>query len=256
MACALGQTAPVVGQVYAVPCVLLTVPRKEWVPILGPLHDDAEVLRFPWPHYHYDPRFLTEAGILRALERAFPGWGIQGGGELAQMAVFEGVVPAEGILAGPVLRPRRCLRPMPGFSQLSALPHIRALEAAHKDQRACGTCPHRGLPLHGLPVEKDGAVTCRGHGLRWHCGSGALLAWQLDADLVRACQEGQDDAAAVRAEWAAQELTRDQVSERLRQRLARRLSSVPPAEQPHRRAAWYAGVFFAGRALQDEVTSP
>jgi Rieske [2Fe-2S] domain len=64
----------------------------------------------------------------------------------------------------------KCLRRMPRYPVRTNF--RKALEAAYVsatviDKDGCRLCPHKGIPLHGLPTEKDGSVVCPGHGLRW-----------------------------------------------------------------------------------------
>jgi nitrite reductase/ring-hydroxylating ferredoxin subunit len=45
-------------------------------------------------------------------------------------------------------------------------------ESKYADASAkCGTCPHRGFPLGGVPA-KRGVVVCPGHGLAWDQATG------------------------------------------------------------------------------------
>ena len=36
-------------------------------------------------------------------------------------------------------------------------------------------CPHQGTDLAGIITDRDGAITCPLHGLRWHARTGAAL---------------------------------------------------------------------------------
>lgn len=164
-----------VGKVYLVPCVQtrrLWVgwndpgPRLGWLPVIGPPHEDAAILRFPTEHYHYDWRFVS-----------------------AKQARIIGVRPSDPVGLARVERagdvtarshhPLRCLRKMPTFPlphSLSGFP-LDALEQAHATARIkpdCRVCPHRGIPLNGLP-ERDHVVVCPGHGLAWNVDTGALV---------------------------------------------------------------------------------
>ena len=52
-----------VGKYYEVPHVRTKWPgtggRVIWVPVLGPSHDDVEIIKFEHEHWHVDYRFLT-----------------------------------------------------------------------------------------------------------------------------------------------------------------------------------------------------
>jgi hypothetical protein len=51
---------PVVGKFYMVPCVWY---YGEWMPVIGPRHDDKEVIGFTDKHYHKDVRFVSDRWI-------------------------------------------------------------------------------------------------------------------------------------------------------------------------------------------------
>lgn len=161
-----------IGTVYNVPAVRWTgssfgrptgVP--EVVPILGPMHEDAEHINFPEPHWHVDWRFVAESNW-----RCMPESYAFGGRDRFAAAR---VVIAKN--TGPIFRvQRRCRRGHVLFPRDLA-GWMRGLEASMAGQTArCGICPHRGVPLAGAPVI-DGARVCPGHGLRWRVSDGALV---------------------------------------------------------------------------------
>jgi hypothetical protein len=85
----------------------------------------------------------------------------------------------EELAASAVLFGRfRCQRRMPSFpTHISGQPieFVAGLENAYADVKLkCSKCPHRGMPLTGLP-EKDGVVVCNGHGLAWNVQSGEMV---------------------------------------------------------------------------------
>ena len=172
---------PVVGEFYLVPCILIPAAlqrkgqlcggmRPRWWPILGPRHQDLD-LGVPAYHYHYDPRFMTDRAIVNRIGSQPISW-------------LFGAILCDGhpsVLPSPVPRRRRCLRHMPAhFADVEGgwgLPSwLRPLEAKFADVLLpdCKVCPHRGLPLAQLP-QKNGIVTCRGHGLRWDVATGKLV---------------------------------------------------------------------------------
>jgi hypothetical protein len=163
---------PVVGDWYRVPHVVSAWGNMSgcW-PVSGPLHDDTEILEQPWRHYHYDPRFMTSDDVNRLCDnQRHP---IEGAGEGRQRLFGTVLVPLDD--GGPILLPSRCKRRMPRYIAARHLPWLPVLEEAFRGRRAdCRTCPHKGLPLASLPVDADGAVTCRGHGLRWDRATGEL----------------------------------------------------------------------------------
>jgi hypothetical protein len=52
---------------------------------------------------------------------------------------------------------------------------VRKLEEAFEHETLkCHTCPHKGMPLDGMPIDAEGRVVCPGHGLRWNLKTGKL----------------------------------------------------------------------------------
>lgn len=78
---------------------------------------------------------------------------------------------------GPVPRRMRCKRKMPHFPRdlVSWLPQLEAAYTGCTMKNMI--CPHRGLPLVDCE-QKDGVVTCPGHGLRWNIATGKLHTMQ------------------------------------------------------------------------------
>ncbi len=164
-----------IGKFYNVPCVLLGFPfHREWYPVIGPQHDDAEYIGIAVRHWHYDVRFLT-ALQLKRLMYAYPG-----GVEASAMLRLVTEQMLDPTCTKPVLKRKRMARDMPNFPMTDGRnpnPFARKLEAAYADvvlKPDCRTCPHRGMPLDGVPV-KDGVVICPGHGLAWDLNTGRMV---------------------------------------------------------------------------------
>jgi nitrite reductase/ring-hydroxylating ferredoxin subunit len=90
--------------------------------------------------------------------------------QLASVLIVEGE---------PQLKRKICRRVMPDFPmQITSAGRPvwqKKLERAYKATNAkCGRCPHRGLPLNGLPV-KDDKVICPGHGLQFNVKTGEMI---------------------------------------------------------------------------------
>ena len=165
-----------VGKYYRVPCVLA---HKRfwcgagWVPVIGPLHEDAEIINFPDEHFHIDWRFVMPRMLKRA--QAF---GIMS--EFArpiqlQTSKFYGY-QQQIVLDGPVVKRRLCRREFGDYPRhKSGWQPI--LDSAYRDCKLKPgmVCPHRGIPLESVRAV-DGVVTCPGHGLRWNVKTGALAA--------------------------------------------------------------------------------
>lgn len=161
---------PEIGRRYLVPVVEGRVlKRKGWWPVVGPRHEDAELINFDAQHYHLDPRFLAP-GEWNCVSAPVGAWGVVGCYRHPLIFGPSGRVPK----SSPEWRPRLCRRALPAYPRDLA-PWLPVLEVAYADCRLTPglVCPHRGAPLAGLPVE-DGLVTCPLHGLRWNVATGEL----------------------------------------------------------------------------------
>jgi len=167
-------SGPIVGKYYLVPCVQTF--NGLWWPIIGPKHEDAEYINFPHQHYHYDLRFFGARQLTYTQANNYKSLRDKG----VRYALL--MIALEGKLKDGITEKRlRCKRPMPSFpiahpvtaQQTTWFPK---LEEAYKDKKlTCLRCPHRGLPLNGLPV-KDGKVICPGHGLQFNIETGELVS--------------------------------------------------------------------------------
>lgn len=151
-----------IGRFYQVPTVR---GQFHWIlddwPVLGPLHQDEEIIKFPDLHYHFDFRFLNT-------------WQYKYFQELRLQPVHRWVLTEHsGVKLGPVIyRKKKCRRLMPGFPQIMG-GWLTALAEAYKNHTFKDMiCPHKGASLRGLPVDAEGCITCPLHGLRWHVASG------------------------------------------------------------------------------------
>ncbi len=169
-----------IGRYYMIPCVktnrLQRVGRGEWVPVIGPLHEDADIVGFPYPHWHVDWRFASKKQVQRI------GRGPLGFDERRLFAQPIQYHLSDGktllIESGPdpILRRIKCKREMPAYPFAAAREAwLSKLEHAYAHCRLKQKiCPHRNLPLEGVEQHGD-TVTCPGHGLRWHITTGKLV---------------------------------------------------------------------------------
>lgn len=175
-----------IGKMYWVPTVATAI-HREPIAVMGPLHEDAQDVGFDPYHYHADPRFISERNLLRHL-----GWTLAPSYAQGTLNKPVSIRPEHApdswgerdrewwplIDHKPVLRLRKCHRTMPTFLWWWA-PWLQGLEARHK---GCTLnlddpiCPHRGIPLSGVPrLEDDPDVAvCPGHGLLWNMRTGDL----------------------------------------------------------------------------------
>lgn len=164
-----------VGAFAMVPCLWVHEDRRglcwdEWVPTLGPKHEDAAELDFPWLHYHIDWRFVSD--------RMFD-WCSSAPSKSPLGQVVTADIKFREISGRPVMKRRKCRREMPEFPAL----HVSGSrwEQLELNQRArCSKlkdghiCPHRGIDLRQF-AQPDGTAICPGHGLRWDLKTGDML---------------------------------------------------------------------------------
>lgn len=170
----------VIGRLYLVPTAYGPLgSRWDDYPVLGPKHEDKEIIGFKWDHYHYDFRFFNGRQwdyivklTTRTNGKSYPhAWVMS-----ERLDINPPVIPGEVIY-----RRRKYRRAMPeftteGLEMKSWRGWLPALEAAYTNAtlKPGLICPHRGSSLRGLPVDEEGCVVCPLHGLRWHIESGKL----------------------------------------------------------------------------------
>lgn len=174
----------VVGRYYLVPTV-----KYRWGvghrlypwPVIGPKHEDAEIIGFTPTHYHVDGRFLTPRQWV-SLENYY----LDGAPVYCArrpLAYFSGGYHANHIMDPhpPIVwRRKRCYRADAEYPIARVelawlwLPklrrHYEGSTARTKDGRL--VCPHRGAPLTSFTPDEQGNVTCPLHGLRWCAATG------------------------------------------------------------------------------------
>ena len=183
---------PVVGSYYLVPTVTYEYDgaTRAW-PVYPSLHEDAEHLNFPWPHYHFDPRFLTHrmmsgfredewtsrteaekltAKVLQRLKKG--GW--------SEVRPSAEEAAADTIPHPPIVwRRMQCKRETPVYPYGDRAP-IKVIQSAFAGQQcrknpAGWVCPHRNYPLGSHVPDADGVITCPLHGLRIRAADGVVL---------------------------------------------------------------------------------
>ena len=153
-----------VGKLYKVPCIRRVRANGdddvEWIPVIGPVHDDKEAIGFPHLHVHHDTRF-SDLNLNLFM------------GSLARLGRVERldkeVLQADRWFKADLrfsMRRRRCKRQTDCWRPVH---FTEALEEQHRHCRigADGLCPHRGIPLALGHKLADGSTVCAGHGLRW-----------------------------------------------------------------------------------------
>lgn len=161
--------SPVVGRYYNVRHVKIepeenvaslaahtgfVVPEVEWLPVVGPVHDDPEI-GFPYRHIHLDFRFLELNLETLHIPRAEV---------LLRPYVFTSRRPAQFTVL-----PKKCRQILPDYPGVT---FQYSLEETYAETKVVGNrCPHKGLPLSAGKLRPDGSIQCAGHGLCWRQGS-------------------------------------------------------------------------------------
>lgn len=150
---------PVVGKFYLVPHCVGGSTGFLW-PVIGPWHEDADIGVEKY-HFHYDFRFIPES------------WSTN----MATVHAADKSAPEYGKNSVPLMvwKRKKMLRPMPDFPFWRLNAREVLVEKFKDVKMKCMTCPHRGMPLQGLPVKEDGTVVCNGHGLRWRLRDGKMI---------------------------------------------------------------------------------
>lgn len=158
----------VVGCYYLVPAVRVTDWHgfEGWLPVLGPWHEDAEIVGFKWPHFHVDWRFAPAEALNRCSWRGHKY-------ALAYPVQCPDTRGTKVIEEGPSLRKMKMKRAQLQFPNNGGW--VDALRRHHAcDKLVNGRCPHRGLPVEAMHRDGD-VLTCPGHGLRFNAITGEAL---------------------------------------------------------------------------------
>lgn len=161
------------GNFYDVPAVRVNVWRgfAGWIPVVGPKHEDAEIVAFPWQHFHIDWRFASKRVLRNAISYRDPPIP-----SLAYASVVQcpDSYDRKVIEEGPVLKRMKCKRELPTYPADRA-PWIPQLEQKFACAKLiAGKCPHRGIPVESMIRDGD-VLTCPGHGLRFNATTGELM---------------------------------------------------------------------------------
>ena len=158
----------------------------DWVPVLGPVHRDEDVVNFRLRHFHADFRFLPPRA---ADPQTWPQTEIP----TVFARVITNVFPLDQEYEIPLSLDRAARMDIPPKSYFQARPFIyrgqypdypdrhvpwlEELTRRHLGQRWQGPariCPHRGAALEGIEPGDDGLVLCPLHGLRFDPSTGLV----------------------------------------------------------------------------------
>lgn len=147
------------------------------IPLLGPQHEDAEIIKFPHEHWHIDWRFVNDGlrgSVLNYLRKKYVF--IQRREKYERESELLGLVLTQAHMGTVHPHEMMCWREHDTWTADPSF--MYALESAYADKRACkDVCPHRGISLKGAPGDPvlPGLRVCPGHGLAWDIETGRLV---------------------------------------------------------------------------------
>lgn len=144
-----------------------------WLPIIGPKHEDADVIGFDAVHWHVDWRFASQRVVDRILSiptsrgtSSVYAWPVSDPDGWNRKAIDQ----------GPELRRMKCKREWPAmpWEKLNRawLPKLAAKYACARLKN--GKCPHRGIPVSEMKREGD-ILICPAHALKWSAITGEAV---------------------------------------------------------------------------------
>lgn len=133
---------------------VISVPKSGWLPIIGTLHEDNEIIGFTPEHVHLDLRFLRIRRKRNPIEFSLE--------KIMRYPLVKGKKEVIEFTS----RVLTCKREATEFG---ASVWLVDLEKAYEDKTIDieGLCPHRNIPLKAGCKRPDGSVICAGHGLQW-----------------------------------------------------------------------------------------
>lgn len=171
------------GKQYPTTCVRASINSStppEWIPVIGPPHDDAKFIGFKPVHLHIDWRFLDHEQRDKVMEL----------GDKAAYDLVITTVYIEGQLQPTSLNDALADNQIANHSFLKQVPKtyygpfpeypddtpywLPALSAAYRQASLDDgrICPHRGADLSDIEPNAQGVIVCPLHGLRWLAANG------------------------------------------------------------------------------------
>ena len=171
------------GKRYRTACVRASlghISPPEWIPVIGPPHDDTEFIGLAPVHLHIDWRFLNKRQRKLALN-----FGENAAHDLVVATVYpdddSGPIELDQALSKSDLPKTAFLKHMSKKYQGPFPPYpeqppywLPALSRAyqHASLLPGKICPHRGADLSEAQPDEQGVITCPLHGLRWQAHDG------------------------------------------------------------------------------------
>ena len=182
------QTSMQLGKFYEVRCLRTDwskTNKPEWIPVIGPIHDDRDHIKFDEQHFHVDFRFLGKKLRIAAAEHRHGNRGIN----LVFVLPISKVLPLQSDSWLKLNDPMLQNFPEESYMKTMKLkfkteypeydfepPWLLSMETAYRNARLGPDmiCPHRGTDLNGMKTDENGLLTCPLHGLRWDTKTGKL----------------------------------------------------------------------------------
>ena len=172
----------VVGRYYRMPAIRIQPPgwygvKSGWLPVMGPEHEDKELLDFPQRHFHIDWRFASQQALAAASFGRDLRWvyGFPLCTRTDSMSGAPNPLKLQDLITSvtPVLVRLKCKREWPEYPK--SIRWLPELQKAYADKDAASVCPHRGIPASCYIEEPDGVLRCPGHGLAIDAETGKVL---------------------------------------------------------------------------------
>lgn len=158
-----------------------------WMPIVLPLHNDADFLNFPIDHYHYDIRFLYLREMRLIVGNSLVCMSMQ-----AITAYIGSQVVGNDLgdcdLATIKFFKRKCRRQNFDWllnyrGKIKRFADFEDYFCGIKARIApCGKCPHKGVDLRQVLPDENGIKTCPAHGLRFDKQGDIYVENRIDSD--------------------------------------------------------------------------
>jgi Rieske [2Fe-2S] domain len=182
---------PVIGKNYLVRCLKMDglaasfYPGIEWMPIIGDLHEDSNIIDFNYWHYHIDFRFVPKDSFgLLTQHTLHPE---KTGFHFSKVMIVKGenlnpktnqserdqvCHSASGLIEYRKLKCKRVMGEFPAmypnlFKEPIEVRFMRKLQNAYKGCKLKKDhyCPHKRFNLSSIPANENGIIVCPGHGL-------------------------------------------------------------------------------------------
>jgi nitrite reductase/ring-hydroxylating ferredoxin subunit len=195
-------TVVVAGKYYMVPCANYTLDSiyPRYVPLLGTVHEDRDVIGFKAWHVHVDTRFLTVKQCDNPIDQE----------QENRIALSRPLSLTDPYVLNYDREVLLCLAHAPLEMRKMQARRAESLEWKINEivrwrngrnwlhvledtyanaNAACGVCPHRQIPLYAGRDMGNGVRQCPGHG----------LCWDRDGRMVRTAEDAPADGEVLQS---------------------------------------------------------